>query len=76
MLLTTDMRKTFENVSKMRFRGWGVRLTHALRWREKREVRREREVFVLEEFAKRDLGVCSVCSACLPYEERCQAYGA
>jgi len=31
----------------------GVRLTHALRWRKKREVRRGREVFVLEKFAKR-----------------------
>lgn len=41
-------------VSKGVLRGWGVRLTHALRWRKKREVRRGREVFVLEKFAKRD----------------------
>jgi hypothetical protein len=41
-------------VSKGVWQGWGLRLTHALRWREKREVRRGREVFVLEKFAKRD----------------------
>jgi hypothetical protein len=50
VLLTTDMRKTLGNVSNIRVGGWGVRLTHALRWREKMEVRRDREVFVLEKF--------------------------
>jgi hypothetical protein len=41
-------------VSKSDWQSWRLRLTHALRWRKKRDVRRGREVFVLEKFAKRD----------------------
>lgn len=41
-----------------------MRKTHALRWRKKREVRRGREVFILEKFAKRDGANC-VCIVCL-----------
>jgi hypothetical protein len=55
------MRKTCRDVSCEDILELGDGLTHALRWREKRVVRREREVFVLEKFVKRE----SVCSSLL-----------